>query len=194
MVRKILIGVLAVGTFAGCSEGTIVETDDTIVETTSPISGGRLTSYLCKNVADSEISDDVRASLDITARTKIKTSKTMPNFKMGSHHFKDYTLYEADISYNTHRPDPDNPGSFTKQDVFEYKNVDFKYDNQDLILMIAEDENLPACQIRFEKVSKNSRHKIGKHTCEFEKNDVGYRAATFDFACGRSGKIGIFRE
>ena len=191
MVGKILIGILAIGTVAGCTDY-----DEPIAASDSnSISSGRLTTYLCYDVNESDrVVDGVRASFDIIARTKRKTSQTMPDFKMGWDHFKDYALYEANISYHTIKPDPDNPGPYPKQNVFKYKNVDFKYDNGDLILKIPKDDNFPACQIWFKKTSKNSEHKIGEHKCEFEKSDVGYRAATFDFACGREGKIGMFSE
>jgi len=102
---------------------------------------------------------------------------------------KGFALYEADINYQTSTPNPDNPGSFIARNIFEYKNVEFEYDKKELILKIPQDGSLPACQLRFAKDGK-----MGEHKCEFEKNNVGYRAVTFDFSCDRWGKIGVFTE
>ena len=198
MYHKALITALVVGTLAGCvdNDAPRATSDDksTVENNDNPISSGRLTHYFCKDLIGSDRLDDVRATFNIKARTKRKISQTMPDFKMARDHFKEYALYEADISYYTFNPDPNNLGSYVKQNIFKYKNVDFKYDNGDLILTTPVDDGLPTCQIWFKKTSKNSEHKIGKHRCKFEKNDMGYRAENFDFSCGREGKIRMFSE
>lgn len=190
MMYKSLIGALALCAVTACMDSAepIAESND------SPTSGGLAPSYYCSDVVESDSLNSVRATFEIAARVKRKTSKTQQSFKMGGDYLKRYTLYEADIKYRTFKPNPENPDSSKKQNIFEYKNVKFEYENQNIILKTPQDNNLPACKIRFEKRSKNSEHKIGVHKCEFNKNDMGYRAATFEFKCIRAGKIAPFTE
>lgn len=171
MSYKWIIGSLAICTLAGCADNS------------GPIVYKVFSPYQCSGKVNSEY------TLNMLFRVKPKTSQTIPDFKMAPVYFKGSELYEVDVSYHIYVPPPRNSNLHATHSVFDYDNIDFEYDNKDLILKIPEVDTLPACQIRFKK-----GRKTGKQTCEFENNDAPHRATTFKLSCLSSGKIGTTRE
>jgi len=189
MFYKTLIGTLLACTLTACSDNAapIVKTDDILT------SGGFILAYICRGKTEADSLADVEANLEISVRVKSKTSQTQPDFIMPRGHIKGIAAYQADIIYYMYQPDPVRQGNFVRHNIFEYNNIDFDYDNQDLILKVPQDDNLPTCEMRFIKNNESSSL-IGTHKCKFEKNDVGYRAVTFNVLCANVGKLGVFTE
>lgn len=162
MIYKVLIGSLTICALTACVEKT-------------RIAAVKTNSYECIDLADSN-----RAFI-IDVIVKLKDPENPLRTKLGIHRvhpglrWNHYKLDKADVHYYTQIEYQD---SYKTSRQFTYENIDFAQDNNNLILKTPKDEDLPACEIKFDESGEFAEHK-----CAFEKDDVQHRTSTFNVKC-----------
>jgi len=157
MFRKSFIGGLVICGLTACDNG---------IDNRRKIEGFHIW-YDCV-----DLDNPASRGLELGVKVRLKTSKEARSFDLAGRSLKNYEIYESLFYYK-----PDGSGS---QSV----NMSFQYENDDLTFNVPENENSPACEIRFPKDSN-----IGEYICGFEKNDLGYQTKTFQKICHAQPKM-----
>ena len=135
-------------------------------------------AYGCGGLSSPESS-----GIDIVVETHAIRAQKSPEFDISGLRLNGHTLYEVDIRYY----DSNIDGS-DAQPSLEYKNVEFEYENRDLIIKVPETDGFPNCRVKMRQSNQ-----VVDHICEPELTDKGNRAKTFSMKCSRQGKMGFPR-
>jgi len=165
MFHKIAIMALAICALVGCTESR-------------PLPAGLGIGYECQYQANPNKGISINGIKQLKDLENPPYTKSLIRKSYSGLHWKHYKLHSANIIYYMRPTDVD---TYNSHKSFEYKNIDFEYINDSLVIKIPEDEDMPACEIKFDKNGV-----LGEHKCTFESNDKAHRAKTFKIECQHS--------